>query len=143
VGFLGTTPDHHPIGQALYKVEIHPPGTTFPAGGVPPVTIHYRNDDGGAGFFKDSRLTFEAPADGAHIARVEDVRGLGGDQFGYHLVIRRPRPDFRLSLNIDNPSIPRALTTGPANTDNPNVPRRSEEHTSELQSLAYLVCRLL
>src|SRR2546425_2300157 len=25
----------------------------------------------------------------------------------------------------------------------PNVPARSEEHTSELQSLAYLVCRLL
>src|SRR2546425_4596336 len=25
----------------------------------------------------------------------------------------------------------------------PNFPQRSEEHTSELQSLAYLVCRLL
>src|SRR2546425_6361309 len=27
--------------------------------------------------------------------------------------------------------------------DNRDIPRRSEEHTSELQSLAYLVCRLL
>src|SRR5687767_15652575 len=26
---------------------------------------------------------------------------------------------------------------------NSSIPRRSEEHTSELQSLAYLVCRLL
>src|SRR5687767_15557130 len=26
---------------------------------------------------------------------------------------------------------------------NPRIPDRSEEHTSELQSLAYLVCRLL
>src|SRR2546425_9479605 len=31
----------------------------------------------------------------------------------------------------------------PLNTVNPMAPLRSEEHTSELQSLAYLVCRLL
>src|SRR2546425_10734675 len=31
----------------------------------------------------------------------------------------------------------------PARRDPPPVARRSEEHTSELQSLAYLVCRLL
>src|SRR2546425_3151191 len=31
----------------------------------------------------------------------------------------------------------------PNRTDVPRVHRRSEEHTSELQSLAYLVCRLL
>ena len=29
-GFLGTTPTHHPQGQPMYKVSIHPPGTTFP-----------------------------------------------------------------------------------------------------------------
>src|SRR2546423_10357822 len=32
------------------------------------------------------------------------------------------------------------VTTATANT---TIPSRSEEHTSELQSLAYLVCRLL
>src|SRR2546425_7198589 len=42
---------------------------------------------------------------------------------------------------------PRSRTTAPASSGDcrtPSSPRaRSEEHTSELQSLAYLVCRLL
>ena len=62
MGFLGTTPAHHPQGQPMYKVAIHPPGTTFPPNGLPVVTLYYRNDDGGAGFGKDSRLVFDAPA---------------------------------------------------------------------------------
>src|SRR5205823_9632307 len=37
-----------------------------------------------------------------------------------------------------------ACTSCPSRTDTARcVPPRSEEHTSELQSLAYLVCRLL
>src|SRR5205823_14628052 len=35
------------------------------------------------------------------------------------------------------------FNTGPANLPVRTIWRRSEEHTSELQSLAYLVCRLL
>ena len=118
VALLETTPEHHPLGQPAYKVEIHPPGTTFPPGGVPPVTLNYRNDDGGPGFSKDARLTLDPPADGAYLVRVEDVRGLGGDGFGYHLVIRDPRPDFRLTLSVENPNIPRggaALITAVVN----------------------------
>src|SRR2546423_4002726 len=34
-------------------------------------------------------------------------------------------------------------TTYPGTTEEIILPKRSEEHTSELQSLAYLVCRLL
>src|SRR2546425_12848331 len=52
------------------------------------------------------------------------------------------------------PSSPRAIPTWDSSrtpstfgkarsTPAPESPRRSEEHTSELQSLAYLVCRLL
>jgi len=110
VGFLETTPEHHPLGQAIYKVEVHPPGATFPPGGVPPVLLNHRNDDGGAGFAKDARLTFDPPADGPYLARVEDVRGLGGDAFAYHLVVREPRPDFRLGLSAESPNIPRGGT---------------------------------
>src|SRR5207248_2555091 len=110
VAFLETTPEHHPLAQPIYKVEIHPPGTTFPAGGVPPVILHYRNDDGGPGFGKDARLTFDPPADGTYLVRVEDARGLGGERFGYHLVVRRPRPDFRLSISTENPNVPRGGT---------------------------------
>src|SRR2546425_3292928 len=36
-----------------------------------------------------------------------------------------------------------ALTLAETSTRKPGIAVRSEEHTSELQSLAYLVCRLL
>lgn len=111
VGLLETTPEHHPMGQAIYKVEVHPPGAKFPPGGVAPVTLNYRNDDGGPGFSKDSRVTFVAPDDGTYVVRVEDVRGLGGDAFAYHLAVRAPRPDFRISLSTENPNIPRGGAT--------------------------------
>src|SRR2546425_1710522 len=39
-------------------------------------------------------------------------------------------------------AVPRRSTAPPI-TPSRNTPTRSEEHTSELQSLAYLVCRLL
>lgn len=107
LGLLETTPEQHPMGQPIYKVELHPPGTTFPAGGVPPVTLTYRNDDGGPGMGKDSRLTFTPPADGPYFARVEDVRGLGGPHHAYHLLIRRPRPDFQAELSTADPNVPR------------------------------------
>ena len=29
-GFLETTPTHHSMGTSMYKVAIHPPGTSFP-----------------------------------------------------------------------------------------------------------------
>jgi len=110
IGLLETTPEHHAMAQPVYKVEVHPPGATFPPGGVPPVTLDYRNDDGGPGFDKDSRLTFDPPADGAYVVRVADVRGLGGETFGYHLVVRKPRPDFAVSVSPENPNVPRGGT---------------------------------
>lgn len=110
LGFLETTPEHHPMGQPIYKVEVHPPGSTFPVGGVPPVTIHYRNDDGGPGFLKDARITFDPPADGDYLVRVADVRELGGPEFSYHLVIRAPRPGFSVSVGMENPNIHRGGT---------------------------------
>jgi hypothetical protein len=111
LAMLETTPEQHPMGQPMYKVEVHPPGTTFPPGGVPVQALTYSNDDGGPSFAKDSRVTFDVPADGDYLVRVEDVRGLGGDAFGYHLVLRRPKPSFRVDLSTENPNIPRGGTT--------------------------------
>jgi WD40 repeat protein len=111
LGFLETTPEHHPMSQPIYKVEVHPPGTTFPPGGAAPVTLDYRNDDGGPSFNKDSRLTFDPPADGEYVARVADVRSLGGEAFGYHLVVRRPRPGFEVAVTPESPNVPRGGTT--------------------------------
>ncbi len=105
LGWLGTTPTHHPQGASLYKVTLHPPGTTFAPNGFPVITLPYRNDDGGPGFGKDSRLVFDAPADGQYQVRVSDARGQGGVAYAYRLTIRPPRPDFRVSLAPAAPAV--------------------------------------
>src|SRR5262249_4076073 len=105
IGWLDTTPTHHPMGAPMYKVTIHPPGTTFPPNGFPVVTLNYRNDDGGPGYGKDSRLFFDAPADGEYQVRIGDARGLGGSQYAYRLAVRPPRASFKLSFTPTAPSV--------------------------------------
>lgn len=105
VGYLGTTPTHHSQGSPMYKVEIHPPGRTFPPNGLPVFPIVYRNDDGGAGFGKDSYLMFEAPADGTYQVRVSDARGSADPGHVYRVTVRPPKPDFTVSFNPITPSV--------------------------------------
>src|SRR3989441_4107884 len=67
-------------------------------------------------------------------------------------VLLDPRQASAVSGDADY-SLPRALRAGarpggidrerPVSVERRHCPPRSEEHTSELQSLAYLVCRLL
>ena len=92
-------------GRPIYKVEIHPPGTTFPPNGLPVFHLNYRNDDGGPGYGKDSRLFFDPPADGEYTVRVGDARNQGGPEYGYRLTVRPPRPDFTVSFNPTAPSV--------------------------------------
>jgi hypothetical protein len=89
----------------MYKVQIHPPGTAFPPNGFPVVALDYRNDDGGPGFGKDSRIVFDPPADGTYQVRIGDARGQGGPAFGYRLTVRRPRPDFQVKWNPTAPAV--------------------------------------
>ena len=105
IGFLDTTPGHHPAGEPIYKVEMHPPGSTFSPNGLPVFSVNYRNDDGGPGYGKDSRITFDPPADGEYTIRISDARNEGGPNFGYRLTVRPPRPDFTVSFNSTAPSI--------------------------------------
>ncbi|HEY7154558.1 MAG TPA: c-type cytochrome domain-containing protein [Gemmataceae bacterium] len=121
-GYLGTTPTFHPMGQPLYKVSIHPPGTTFPPNGLPIVTLYYRNDDGGGAFGKDSRLVFDPPADGEYQVRIGDVRGQGGAQHAYQLTVRPPQPDFRVRFTPTTP----AVSKGGAVSINVNADRRDD-----------------
>lgn len=60
------------------------------------MTLFWRNDDGGPGLGKDSRLVFDAPADGIYQVRVGDPRGEGGRAHAYRLTVPPPRPDFRV-----------------------------------------------
>lgn len=107
IGFLDTTPEAHAANTAMYKVSLHPPAAKLSANGLPQVTLYYRNDDGGPLYGKDSRLTFTAPTDGEYTVRLRDVRGLQGEQFAYRLTIREPAPDFVLSVDPENPNVPR------------------------------------
>ena len=104
-GFLDTTPAHLSMGAPMYKVEFHPPGTTFPPNGLPVIALPYRNDDGGPGYGKDSRLVFDAPADGMYLVRVRDARSQAGPTHAYRLTIREPRPSYSVSFNPTAPSV--------------------------------------
>jgi hypothetical protein len=107
LGYLGTTPEAHAINSAAYKVEVHPPGAAFAPNGMPVVTLNYSNDDGGPGLGSDSQILFDVPADGRYVVRVRDVRNLAADDFFYRLAIRPRQEDFRISLDPENPNIPR------------------------------------
>jgi WD40 repeat protein len=104
-GFLDTTPTFISQGAPLYKVSLHPPGTTFPPNGLPLVHLPYRNDDGGPGYGKDSRITFDAPADGEYRVRVADARGQGGNAYAYRLTVRPPRPSFEVRWSPTSPMV--------------------------------------
>ena len=106
IGLLDTTPEAHSIDTPVYKVRVYPPGQTFVSNGLPLVDLPYRNDDGGPGYGKDSRLRFTAPADGEYVVRLRDVRGVHGEDYAYRLTVRAPAPDFRLSVNPRNPNVP-------------------------------------
>jgi hypothetical protein len=121
-GHLGTTPTFHPVGQPMYKVSIHPPGTQFPPNGLPIVTLYYRNDDGEGAFGKDSRLIFDPPADGEYQVRIGDARGQGSSRHAYQLTVRPPRPDFRIRFT---PTMP-PVSKGSAITIDVNADRLDE-----------------
>ena len=59
--------------------------------------LAYANDDDAdRELGSDSRLLFTAPADGAYLVRVTDVRGFGGDRFAYRMTLREPRPSYQV-----------------------------------------------
>jgi hypothetical protein len=106
LGLLDTTPEAHALDQPIYKIQVHPAGAHFAPNGLPIVHLTYRNDDGGPGYGKDSRLRFTAPSDGEYILRLRDVRGEKGDDYAYRVIAREPQPDFRLSVAPKNPNVP-------------------------------------
>ncbi len=53
----------------------------------------------------DSRLMFTAPADGSYVVRVIDSRGQAGERYVFRLTVRKPRPDFHVTLVGANPTV--------------------------------------
>ena len=105
--YFDTTPVSHALGATGYIVrELALAEQPLP-NGLPVFPIYFENDDDpfrrhGA----DSRLEFVAPATADYIARVRDARGFSGDDFKYELEIRRPKPDFSLSVGNSKLSMP-------------------------------------
>jgi hypothetical protein len=107
LAYLDTTSEGHALGRPVYKVEVHPPGTAFSPNGLPLFTLHYRNDDGGPMWGRDSRLTFTAPAAGTYYVRLSDARGESGERYAYRLTLAPPQPGFDLFVSPPNPNVPR------------------------------------
>ncbi len=111
LGYLDTTPEHHAINTNVYKVEIHPPGKTFAPNGNPVFRVFTQNDDGGMpSYGKDSRVTFDPPADGDYLVRIRSASNDSNRRYTYRLSIRPPRPDFTVSAGGDF-NIPAGSTT--------------------------------
>jgi WD40 repeat protein len=101
-----TTSRAHTLGEPAYIVVPYAVATQLPNNGLPVFTLFYENDDEShRKLGKDSRLTFVAPKSGTYFIRVTDVRGFSGDDFKYELTIRRPAPDFKVTLTGNNPTI--------------------------------------
>jgi len=109
MGFLDSTPTYHAMNSPMYKIEFHPPGSLFPPNGLPTFTQFYRNDDGGPGYGKDSRVMFDPPADGNYFAVIRDANGDGGPNHAYRLTVRPPKPSFTIKTD---PASPKAWTGG-------------------------------
>ncbi len=105
--FFGTTPVTHALGETAYVVR--PLATDEPRlpNGLPVFPIYFENDDDPLRRDgKDSRLEFVAPASGEYVLRVRDARAFGGEKFDYTIDVRRPHPDFKLSIQGTDLSMP-------------------------------------
>lgn len=127
--YFETTSRAHTLGEPAYIVVPYAIGTELPNNGLPVFTLNYENDDDSQRKLgKDSRLTFVAPADGIYFIRVTDVRGFSGEDFKYELIVRRPAPDFKVTLTGNNATINagsgKAFTVKAERNDNFNGPIR-------------------
>jgi WD40 repeat protein len=104
--YFDTSASAHALDEPCYIVQVHPVGTQLVPNGLPVFRLYYANDDDGdRKLGRDSRIMFTAPATGEYLVRVSDVRGRSGDRFAYRLVIRRPQPDFAISIGGANPVV--------------------------------------
>ncbi|MDQ3652776.1 MAG: PPC domain-containing protein [Acidobacteriota bacterium] len=106
MAYEGTSPTGHALDTPVYKVALYQPGEELPGGGAKPITLTYRNDDGGLMYGKDSYISFIVPEDGEYYLRLKDVRDFGSDTFAYRLTIAGSTPDYNLTANPASPNVP-------------------------------------
>ena len=100
LAWLGTSPNQHPVGQALIKVIPRRPDETIEGVGISPIELPWANDDGDPETGTDSKLLFDPPADGILIAEVSDASGRIRGGLSYHLAVRPVLEDFSISPRL-------------------------------------------
>jgi WD40 repeat protein len=106
--YFDTTASAHANAEPCYIVEPHAPADKLVANGLPTFPIFFENDDDAERKMgTDSKLYFRAPADGVYFARVTDTRSFGGDRFVYSLTVREPHPDFKVTVDGMNLTVPK------------------------------------
>ncbi len=106
-GYFDTTCSAHSLDEPCYIVEPRTPGTKLVANGLPVFTVYYSNDDDADRRLGiDSKIHFIAPAAGSYLIRVTDTRGAAGERFAYNLKVRRPEPDFSVTIQGADPTVP-------------------------------------
>lgn len=106
--YFDTSAAAHALEEACYIVQPHPPGAMPAPNGLPVFPLHYENDDDAERKLgADSRIHFSPPTNGTYLVRVRDTRGFGGERFVYELSVREAQPDFKVTLEGANPTVPR------------------------------------
>jgi len=104
--YFDTSAMAHALDEPAYIIEPHPTGAKLVSNGLPVFPLYYANDDDGERKLgSDSKLFFTAPADGPYLIRVTDARGYSGERFVYRLIVREPKPDFKVTLNGADPTV--------------------------------------
>ena len=104
--YFDTTAVAHALDEQGFIVEPRAPGAKLSANGLPVFPVNYENDDDGERKLgSDSKIHFNAPTNGAYLARITDTRGHGGDVLSYRLIVREAEPDFTVALSGAAPSV--------------------------------------
>jgi hypothetical protein len=106
-GYFDSTATAHALEDKVYIVEPHPPGGKLSTNGLPVFPVYYANDDDERRELgSDSRLLFTVPTDGDYLVRVSDVRNYGGERYVYRITVREAAPDFAITIQGANLSVP-------------------------------------
>jgi WD40 repeat protein len=105
--YFDTSATAHALDEVCYIVLPQPSGMKLVPNGLPVFPLLWANDDDSERKLgSDSRLYFTPPTNGMYLVRVTDTRGLSGDRFIYELSVREARPDFKVTLEGVNPTVP-------------------------------------
>ncbi|MSU61543.1 MAG: hypothetical protein EXS31_03960 [Pedosphaera sp.] len=106
-GYFDTTSSAHAVDEPCYIVEPRMPGAKLVANGLPVFTVYFSNDDDAdRRIGTDSKIHFTAPTMGSYLIRVTDTQGAAGERFAYNLKVRRPEPDFSVTIQGADPTVP-------------------------------------